>query len=118
MNGRPFYSADDLDMGITPPFEPYLEVQARRTAYTVAFDGYSSVCQNDVDISDVPDGSIVRLGALTATAHGGSAVVPMAMVTAPITGDLSLSLPGETVPVRFSRHRYWPGDRFSYEPGA
>jgi hypothetical protein len=118
VNGRSFYSADDLDMGITPPFEPYLEVQARRTAYTVAFDGYSSVCQNDVDISDVPDGSIVRLGALTATAHGGSAVVPMAMVTAPITGDLSLSLPGETVPVRFSRHRYWPGDRFSYEPGA
>ena len=48
VNGRPFYSADDLHMGITPPFEPYLEVQARRTAYTVAFDGYSSVCQNDV----------------------------------------------------------------------
>jgi hypothetical protein len=118
VDGRPFYSADDLDMGITPPFEPYLEVQARRTAYTVAFDGYSSVCQNDVAISDVPDGSTVRLGALTGTTRRGSAVLPMAMLTAPITGDLSLLLPGESNPVRFSRHRYWPGDRFSYEPGA
>lgn len=118
VDGRPFFSADDLHMGITPPFEPYLEVQARGTAYTVAFDGYSSVCRNDVDISDVPDGGVARLGALTATAHGGSAVLPVAMLSAPITGDLSLSLPGDPDPVRFSRHRYWPGDRFSYEPGA
>ncbi len=118
VDGRPFLSADDLHMGITPPFEPYLEVQARRTAYTVAFDGYSSVCQNDVAISDVPDGGVARLGTLTANAHGGSAVLPLAMLSAPITGDLSLSLPGDSNPVRFTRHRYWPGDRFSYEPGT
>ncbi len=118
VDGSPIFSANDLHMGITPPFEPYLEVQARRTPYTVAFDGYSSVCRNDVVVSDVPDGGVARLGHLTATAHGGSAVLPMAKVATPITGDLTLSLPGNADPIRFSRHHYWPGDRFSYEPGA
>jgi hypothetical protein len=118
VDGSPFFAASDLHMGITPPFEPYLEVQARRTAYSVAFDGYSSVCRNDVVVSGVPDGAVARLGPLAATAHGGSAVLPMATSTAPMTGHLSLRLPGDTDPVRFSRHRYWPGDRFSFEPGA
>jgi hypothetical protein len=118
VNGALFFAATDLHMGIAPPFDPYLEVQARGTAYTVAFDGYSSVCQNNVVVSDLPDGSVARLGATTVTAHGGSAVFPMAAVAQPVTGELSLSLPGTASPVRFSRHRYWPGDRYSYAPGT
>jgi len=118
VNGALFFAATDLHMGIAPPFDPYLEVQARRTAYTVAFDGYSSVCQNNVVVSDLPDGTVAHLGAVTVTTHGGSAVFPMAAVAQPVTGELSLSVPGNASPVRFSRHRYWPGDRYSYAPGT
>ncbi len=118
VNGAPFYSATDLQMGIKPPFEPYLEVQARAIPYTVAFDGYSSVCQNDLVISGLPDGTVARLGGTSVAARGGSVSFPMARSAPPVTGTLTLSLPGTADPVRFSRHRYWPGDRYSYEPGA
>ncbi|MGO8872862.1 MAG: hypothetical protein ACLQPH_15950 [Acidimicrobiales bacterium] len=118
VNGALFFAATDLHMGITPPFEPYLEVQARQTAYTVEFDGYSSVCQDNVVVSDLPDGSLATLGTTTVAALGGSAVFPMAKVAPPVTGDLSLSMPGNADRVRFSRHRYWPGDRYSYAPGT
>ncbi len=118
VNGAPFYAANDLQMGIKPPFEPYLEVQARGTAYSVAFDGYSSVCGNNLVISDLPDGSMARLGTSTVAAHDGSASFPLSQAAPPVTGALILSLPGSVDPVRFSRHRYWPGDRYSFEPGA
>lgn len=118
VNGQPFYAATDLQMGIKPPFEPYLEVQARGTAYSVAYDGYSSACQNDLAISDLPDGSTARLGTTTVAAHDGVAAFPLSQIAPPVTGELTLSLPGSAEPVRFSRHRYWPGDRFSFEPGA
>jgi hypothetical protein len=118
VNGILFFGATDLQMGIQPPFEPYLEVQARRVPYTVAFDGYSSVCQPNVVVSDLPDGTTAHLGATAVVAHDGSAVFPMSTVAAPRTGHLSLSLPGTVDPVRFSEHDYWPGDRYSFAPGA
>ena len=41
VDGRPFLDATGLDMGIEPPFQPYLEVQALRTPYVVAFSRYA-----------------------------------------------------------------------------
>ena len=50
-----------LQLGITPPFQPYLEVQARQTPYAVAYDGYSSVCQPDVVVTGLPEGTVASL---------------------------------------------------------
>ncbi len=61
VNGSLFYYAYILQLGITPPFQPYLEVQARQTPYSVAYDGYSSVCQPDVVVTGLPDGSTASL---------------------------------------------------------
>lgn len=113
------FSADSgLHMGIVPPFQPYLEVQARQTAYTVAFASYSSVCQGGVAVSNLPDGSVARLGDLTASARGGSAVLPADPSWPPATGTLDVSLPGVGRPVRFARHTYWPGSRYAFAPGT
>ena len=118
MDGSPFLDETGLDMGIAPPFEPYLEVQARNTPYTVAFTGYSSVCQSDIAISDLPDHTVATLGNESVTAHGGQAVFPRATSAPPVTGVLKLSLPGTARPVTFADHTYWPGDRLSFEQGS
>jgi hypothetical protein len=118
VNGSPFYYAYVLQLGITPPLQPYLEVQARQTPYTVAYDGYSSVCQSDVAVAGLPDGSTAMLDGQRAVAHGGSAVFPSAISASPMTGSLTLTLPGNARPVRFARHTYWPGARYSFTPGT
>ncbi len=118
VNGSLFFQSTDLAMGIAPPFEPYLEVQARQTAYTVSFDGYSSVCQSNIVVSNLPDGTVATLDHQSVTAHGGSAIFPRGMSSLPVTGVLSLALPGSARPVTFASHAYWPGDRLSFEQGS
>lgn len=118
VNGALFLDAVDLHMGIVPPFEPYLEVQARSTAYTVAFRSYSSVCHENIVISNLPDGSVVRLGHRRTVAHSGTAVFPAGLSSAPVTGSLTVALPDNTQRVQFPQHTYWPGDRYSFEAGT
>ena len=118
VNGSLFYYAYILQLGITPPFQPYLEVQARQTPYTVAYDGYSSVCQKDIVVTGLPEGSTATLGGRRVVAENGEAVFPVALSSPPVTGSLSLALAGNTRPVRFARHTYWPGSRYSFAPGT
>jgi len=115
VNGALFLSATGLSMGITPPFQPYLEVQAVRTPYSVAFSGYSSVCGDDIAVSGLPSGAIVRLGGRAAVARSGVAVLTADRSSPPVTGALTVTEPGRPA-VRFSPHTYWPGDRFRYAP--
>ncbi len=118
VNGGLFYQADDLALGIAPPLQPYLEVQARQTPFAVAYDGYSSVCQRDVVVSGLPDGSSASLGGRSAPARNGSAVFPDAITAPPVTDTLTVHLPGNSRPVRFARHTYWPGAHYSFVPGT
>ena len=118
VNGSVFFYAYMLQLGIAPPFQPYLEVQARQTPYTVAYDGYSSVCQNDMVVTGLPDGSTVTLDGRQAVAGNGSAVFPLTINAPPMTGSLTVRLPGNTRPVRFASHTYWPGARYSFAPGT
>jgi hypothetical protein len=118
VNGSLFYYAYILQLGITPPFQPYLEVQARQTPYTVAYDGYSSVCDPDVTVTGLPEGTVAHLDGSQQVAANGSVTFPAAINSAPLVGVLSLSLPGTTRPVRFASHTYWPGSRFSFAPGT
>lgn len=118
VNGTLFYTGDDLHLGIAPPFQPYLEVQARHTAYTASFNGYSSVCQPDVVVTNLPDGSTVKLAGEEVAAHNGSAVLPYAITSGPVTGVMIVSEPGESSPTRFALHTYWPGSRFTFSPGV
>ncbi len=117
INGSLFYSAGDLHLGIAPPFQAYLEVQARQTAYTASFKGYSSVCQPDILITNLPDGSTVQLGSDKATARGGTATLQYGMASAPVTAAMIVSVPGESRPIRFDTSTYWPGSRYSFAPG-
>jgi hypothetical protein len=117
VNGSLFYASDSLDLGIQPPLQPYLEVQARRTAYSVAYDGYSSVCQPNVEISGLPSGTVAELAGQRATAKRGSVVLTASTVAPPRSGSLTLAVPGARL-VTFAPHTYWPGDRFSYAPGG
>jgi hypothetical protein len=118
VNGSLFYSSYLLQLGITPPFQPYLEVQARQTPYAVSYSGYSSVCQPDVVVGGLPQGSVVELDGRKQVAEQGSATFPAAISSPPLVGALSLRLPGNTRPVRFARHTYWPGTRYSFAPGS
>jgi hypothetical protein len=118
VNGALFYTASDLDLGITPPFQPYLEVQARQTPYSVAYDGYSSVCAPDVRIAGLPAGSTASLDGLQVVARNGTAVFPAAASSPPMTGSLIITSPGAGRPTRFAPHTYWPGSRFSFAPGS
>lgn len=118
VDGFPFYFADTLQLGITPPFQPYLEVQARQTPYSVAYDGYSSVCDPDVTLTGLPDGTVARLDGSQQVASNGSVTLPAAIDSPPMVGALSLRLPGTTRPVRFADHTYWPGSRYSFSPGT
>lgn len=118
IDGILFFEGTGLNMGIVPPFQPYLEVQERQTPYAVAYASYSSVCQGGLAVSNLPDGSVARLGDLSAIARGGSAVLPADTSWPPVTGTLDLSLPGAAHPVPFARHTYWPGSRYAFAPGA
>jgi len=118
VNGSLFYSAYLLQLGITPPFQPYLEVQARQATYTVAYRGYSSVCQPDVVLTGLPTGSVARLAGQKQVAEQGSATFPAFLASPPMVGALTLSLPGNTRPVHFAPHTYWPGTRYSFAPGT
>lgn len=117
VNGALFYTSNALDLGIQPPLQPYLEVQARRTPYTVAYGGYSSVCQPDVELSGVPNGTVAELAGQRATAKNGRVVLAASTVTPPRTGSLTLAVPGTHL-VTFAPHIYWPGDRFSFAAGG
>ncbi len=118
VNGTLFYYAYILQLGIKPPFQPYLEVQARQTPYTVAYDGYSSVCQPDVVVTGLPQGTVATLDGSQQVATNGSATFRAPISSQPMVGALSLQLPGTTRPVLFARHTYWPGTRYSFAPGS
>ncbi len=118
VDGSLFYTAFILQLGIKPPFQPYLEVQARQTPYTVAYDGYSSVCQPDVVVTGLPKGTVAGLDGRHQVATDGSAVFAASIHAPPLVGALTLRLPGTTRPVQFARHTYWPGARYSFAPGA
>jgi len=118
VDGSLFYYAYVLQLGIIPPFQPYLEVQARQTPYTVAYDGYSSVCDPDVAVTGLPQGTVANLDGSRQVATDGSATFPAAISSPPLVGSLTLSLPGTTRPVRFAPHTYWPGSRYTFAPGT
>ena len=118
VNGALFYYAYILQLGITPPFQPYLEVQARQTPYSVAYDGYSSVCSPGVTVTGLPEATVAHLDGSQQVAVNGSVTFPAATHAPPMVGALTLSLPGTTRPVRFARHTYWPGNRYSFAPGT
>ena len=118
VDGSPFYYAYILQLGIHPPFQPYLEVQARQTPYTVAYDGYSSVCEPDVVVTGLPQGTVASLDGERQVASGGAATFPAPISSPPMVGALSLTLPGTTRPVLFARHTYWPGTRYAFAPGS
>jgi hypothetical protein len=122
VDGRPFLDATGLDMGIEPPFQPYLEVQAVRTPYVVAFSRYASVCGDDVVVAGLPHGAIASLDGQRAAAVDGQATFFVDRNSPPVTGQLLVALPGASVTsgtrlVRFASHTYWPGQRFRYESG-
>jgi hypothetical protein len=118
INGTLFYYAYILQLGIRAPFQPYLEVQARQTPYAVAYDGYSSVCQPDVVVTGLPEGTVASLDGRQTVATDGSATFPSPTSSPPMAGTLSLRLPGTTRPVLFASHTYWPGTRYSFAPGS
>ena len=114
VGGTLFLDATGLHMGIVPPLQPYLEVQALKTPYTVAYSNYASVCGDDVVISGVPGGSVVDLDGKLAWVAEGRAVLRMPRSAAPITGALIVHLPGASRTLRFAPHTFRPGDRFTY----
>ncbi len=118
IDGTLFYSADNLHLGIAPPFQAYLEVQARQTAYTASFNGYSSVCRPDILIANLPDGSTVQLGSQKATARNGTATLQYGIASPPVTSAMIVSEPGDARPIRFDTATYWPGSRYSFAPGV
>lgn len=122
VDGHAFLDASGLDMGITPPFQPYLEVQAKGTPYEVAFSRYASVCGDDVRVDGLPDETLARLGGQLVSARGGQAVFTLARSSDPLEGPMLLALPasvpgGQVRVVQFAASTYWPGQRFGYEPG-
>ncbi|MGH9080937.1 MAG: hypothetical protein ACRDYE_12855 [Acidimicrobiales bacterium] len=118
VNGSVFLDATGLQMGITPPFQPYLEVQALSTPYSVAFARYASVCGDDVAVEGLPARTLVSLGGRVVAAGAQGAVLPLDRTGGPVSGVLELSEPGAARPVRFRAHTYWPGDRFVYRAGT
>ena len=123
IDGRPFLDATGLHMGIEPPFQPYLEVQAVGTPYVVAFFRYASVCGDDVVVTGLPHGAIASLDGQKVAAVDGRAAFRVDRNAPPVTGQLVVALPGAAVTsgtrlVRFASHTYWPGQRFQYETGG
>ncbi len=57
IGSRLFYASDHLDLAIAPPFQVYLEVQARHIRYAAAFAGFAVYRGNSVRITGLPAGS-------------------------------------------------------------
>jgi len=118
VNGTSVFRSSSLHLGIVPPFEPYLEVQALRTPYVVSYTRYAATCGSDVTVRGVPDGAVGTLGSRRAVARHGVLMLPLAERRGPVRGRLRVRLPGSGQTVRFAPHTYWPGDVFTYQPGA
>jgi len=116
VDGWPFLDASGLRMGIEPPFQPYLEVQAVGTPYSVAFSRYASVCGDDVVVDGLPAATMASLAGQMTSAVAGQATFPLGRSSAPLAGELRLRGTA-TAPVTFASHSYWPGDRYAYRPG-
>ncbi len=117
VNGTSFFSSSALHLGIVPPLEPYLEVQALRTSYTVSYTRYAATCGSDITVRGVPDGTVGVLGSLRAVARHGALALPLAEHRGPVRGLLRVTLPGGGRTVRFAPHAYWPGDVLTYQAG-
>lgn len=117
VNGTSFFSSSALHLGIVPPFEPYLEVQALRTPYTVSYTRYAATCASDITVHGVPDGTVGMLGSRRAVAHHGVLLLPLAEHRGPVPGVLTVVLPDGGQTVRFAPYTYWPGDVLTYQAG-
>ncbi|CAB1127759.1 conserved protein of unknown function [Candidatus Hydrogenisulfobacillus filiaventi] len=112
VNGRCLLRARGLHLAVTPPFEPYLEVQARGTAYAVAYARYAAVQGRTVRLVGLPPGTRVRAGGRRLTVERRQVVIPRPARDGPLT--VTVQVPGG----RPHRLRLWPGDRVRYAPGG
>ena len=112
------FSADDLELDVQAPFQPYLEVQALRTPYVATFQDFWVAADDEVRVTDLPAGTRVQLVREDGTVLGdgaaagdGTAVVTVPPYAAKGTGVLQVSPPGEG-PVRLGPLPYAGGDEF------
>jgi len=108
--------AADLELSMEPPFQPYLEVQAKDTAYTSRFTNFWVTASDTIRIDGLPEGAEVRIGA---------AAQPIASGTADAEGTARLRLPlpqthgTAALAIRLPRERDWRqvSDAFTYSGG-
>lgn len=112
INGQRFLAARGLNMAIAPPFEPYLEMQAKGTAYRVFYTRYAAVRGRRVELSGLPAGTRVEAGSRIEVVQRGR----LQLARPPQAGPLTVTV---TVPGGSPHHlRLWPGDRVQFRPAA
>lgn len=62
---RLVFGSDQLSMQIDPPYQPYLEVQARRIAYSATFSDFWVTESSSLEVSGLPAGQPARLVSTT-----------------------------------------------------
>jgi hypothetical protein len=113
--------AGDLDLGVAPPFQAYLEVQSRVIPYTARFTDFWVTASDVVQVEGLPPGAAVVLGPTdepraTATADdGGVARLELALPDARGTAALALRGPDDDGWRRVPPFAYAGGDRYRVE---
>jgi Tfp pilus assembly protein PilV len=110
------FHSDKLEMDIQAPYQPYLEVQAVKTAYVSSFQNFWVTEDDDLQLTGLPDGADVRLvddqGAVlgeTAARTGGTATLELPPYAAKGSGTLEITERGRE-PVRLGSFQYAGGD--------
>ncbi len=121
LGDRLVLDADDLDLGVAPPFQAYLEVQSRVIPYTARFTDFWVTAADAVHIEGLPPGTEVVIGATDAPRAAGTADqdgvarLDLALPDARGTAALAVRGPDERGWRRIPDFTYAGGDRYRAE---
>lgn len=109
------FHSDKLDMDITAPYQPYLEVQAVHTPFMSSFQDFWVVKNDHLQLSGAPAGAqvaLVRDGVAVSegtAGSGGEATLTLPPYAAKGSATLEITEPGRE-PVRLGSFDYAGGD--------
>jgi len=112
VNGYEVYASNRLHMQIAPPFDAYLEVQEKNTAYAVQYRQFAALAGDGVTVKGLPDGAQMIWRGRAYRAHGGGVVLPLPANVGEESGTLTVKTGGK---VTMGQVHLWAGETLQYE---
>ncbi|WP_304458005.1 hypothetical protein [Alicyclobacillus sendaiensis] len=112
INGVEVYGSSGLRMQIAPPFDAYLEVQEKNTAYAVQYRRFAVVPTGGVVLRGLPASAEVLWKGRAYRPKGGEVVLPVSAQAGEASGHLAILANGKETGGDVT---LWAGEELTYE---